>query len=212
MPRAPASLRLSALSGILSPVVLAIATTFVAAHRPEYSHVRDAISELGAVGRPYASLMNFAGIIPAGVLTILAAPAIYSVFGKSRLSLAGEIVLALAGVGFIGTALFAWIGTPTDLTSANNKFHLAFAFSGFFFLALAPFLLGLHARWHAQDRTRSLLSIATGLSVFVFGFLLPRPPYLGIFQRAALTVFFVWLIAISLQSLRSRRRSDMGVG
>ena len=212
MHRAHAFLRLSAICGILSPIVLAIAAAFVAAQRPDYSHVKDAISELGAVGRPYATLMNLAGIIPAGLLTMLAAPAVHACFGTSRLSRAGEIVLAFAGVGFVGTALFAWTGAPTDLSSTNNKFHLAFALSGFFFLALAPLLFGLHARRNARDRTRALLSIATALAVFMLGFLLPRPPYLGIFQRGALTVFFVWLIAISLQSLRSLRTAEARAG
>lgn len=58
MRRTRALLRLSSLSGILSPMVLAVAAIFVAAQRPEYSHVRDAISELGAVGRPYENLMT----------------------------------------------------------------------------------------------------------------------------------------------------------
>ena len=207
MQRAQAFLRLSAICGILSPIVLGAATAFVAAQRPDYSHVKDAISELGAVRRPYATLMNLAGIVPAGLLTMLAAPSIYARFGNSRLSRVAEFVLAFAGVGFIGTALFAWTGSPTDLSSTNNKFHLAFALSGFFFLALAPLLFGLHARRNTQDRTRSLFSIATALAVFLLGFLLPRPPYLGLFQRGALTVFFVWLIAISLQSLRTRGRT-----
>ena len=34
-------------------------------------------------------------------------------------------------------------------------------------------------------------------------FLLPRPPYLGAFQRGALAAFYLWLVAISLRALRA---------
>jgi hypothetical membrane protein len=193
--------RLSAVAGILSPIVLAVAAAFVAAQRPEYSHVRDALSELGAVGRPYARLMNATGIIPSGLLTIISAPAVYAHFGTGRLSRAAEIVLAVAGVGFIATAVFAWEGAPTDLSSTNNKLHLAFALSGFLCLAVAPLLFGLQARRRAGQRTRMLFSLSTALGVFVLGFILPRPPYMGLFQRGALLVFFVWLVAMCAASL-----------
>jgi hypothetical protein len=146
--------------------------------------------------------MNLAGIVPAGILTAFSAPAIYGVFGKSRLSRAGEVVLILAGLGFVGTALFAWRGAPTDLTTANNQLHLAFALSGFLCLALAPLLFALHARKGA--RGRFWFSLVTAALVFVLGFVLARPPFLGLFQRGALAAFFIWLVAMSLAAIRRR--------
>src|SRR5262249_48913677 len=146
-------------AGILSPIVLAVAAVAVAASRPEYSHVKNALSELGAVGRPHALLMNLAGIIPSGVFTIPSLPAGYRVYGKGNLSLAGAIVLSLSGLGFIGTALFAWQGAPDDLSSTNNLLHLTLALSGFLCLALAPLLFGLHAR--RTNRRRFVLSTIT---------------------------------------------------
>ena len=199
-------LRLSALAGILSPIILAMATAIVAAQRPDYSHITSALSELGAVGRPYATLMNLTGIIPAGLLTVLSAPTIYDLFGRGRLSRAGEFVLMLAGLGFIATAAFAWQGAPTDLTSVNNKLHLTFALSGFFCLALAPLLFGLHAR--TSGSWRYWFSLLAAALVFVFGFVLPRPPYLGLFQRGALAAFFAWLVVMSAQAIWQDRRAN----
>jgi hypothetical protein len=149
--------------------------------------------------------MNLAGIIPAGLLTVLSAPAIHDLFGKGRLSRAGEFVLMLAGLGFVATALFAWQGAPTDLSSANNKLHLTFALSGFLCLALAPLLFGLHSR---KDRSwRFWFSLLAAALVFAFGFVLARPPYLGLFQRGALAAFFIWLVAMSAHALRQERES-----
>ena len=190
--------------GIVSPMILAIATYYVAAGRPEYSHIESALSELGAVGRPGAALMNWGGIIPAGLLTALAAFPLYRRFGAGKLSLAGAIALAAAGAGFVATALFAWSGAPSDLSSTNNEVHLAFALSGFLCLALAPLLFGLHARRNPDARGVALFSLSAAALVFVFGFVLPRPPYLGLFQRGALAVFFLWLIVTSAQSFLRR--------
>src|SRR5262249_27397255 len=116
---------------------------------------------------------------------------------------AGEIVLMLAGAGFIGTALFAWEGAPTDLSGANNKLHLTFALSGFLCLALAPLLFGLQAR--RDSSWRFWFSLLSGAFVFVSGFVFPRPPFLGLFQRGALAVFFVWLVALSVNAIGQRK-------
>jgi hypothetical membrane protein len=189
-------------SGIASPLVLATATLLVAARRPDYSHIHHTLSELGSVGRPGAAWMNYGGIIPAGVLTSVAALSTDRALGESVLSRAGAIVQAIAGACLAGTALFPWRGAPNDLSSVSSKIHLSFALTGFFCLALCPLLVGLHARRLPALRTWFWFSILTAASVFALGFLLPRPPYLGIFQRGTLVAFFLWLIAISIQSLR----------
>ena len=200
--------RLASVAGILSPLLLGVTVAAVASQRPEYSHLHDAISELGAVGRPEAMLMNLLGIIPSGLLTMAAAPAIYETFGKGRLSRAGEIVLVIAGACLVGTAVFAWTGAPNDLSNLNNKLHLVLALSGFFLLALAPLLFGLQLRRKSEQRSLLLFSLATSLAVFLLGFILPRPPYLGLFQRGALLAFFAWLVAMSVKSFEAVATDD----
>jgi len=190
----------AALAGLASPIVLAAATILVAAGRPDYSPVRDAISELAAVGRPGGALARWLGVIPAGVLTALAAPAAYRVFGPGGLSRWGAAVQALAGAAFVGTALSPWVGAATDLAPAQNRLHLALALAGFALLGLAPLLFGLHRRPPAR-RWWSWGSLAASAAVFAFGFGLARPPDLGLFQRAALASFYIWLIAVCLARL-----------
>jgi hypothetical protein len=61
------------LAGVASPMFLTIATVVVAAGRPDYLHVRQTPSELGAVGRAGAVWMNRLGIVPAGALVLACA-------------------------------------------------------------------------------------------------------------------------------------------
>jgi hypothetical membrane protein len=188
-----------ALAGLLSPVFLALATIAVAAQRPDYSHVANTLSELGSAGRPNALWMNYAGIIPSGVLTMIAALPLSRTFA----SRAGGIVLALGGAFLAATALSPWTGPPNDISSLQSKLHLVFALLGFFCLALAPLLFGLRVRRMAGLTIWFWISIAAAALIFLFAFVLPRPPYLGLFQRLALAVFFAWLVAGSIRALRT---------
>jgi hypothetical protein len=122
--------------------------------------------------------------------------------------------LALAGLAFIGTAACPWTGAPNDLSSLSSKLHLVFALVGFLLLALAPLLTALQARSTPGLRVWFGGSLATGALVLALAFLLPRPPYLGAFQRA-LAVFYAWLIAVTAQAWRepdggSRRARQRG--
>lgn len=47
-------------AGVASPIVLATATFVVAGQRPEYSHSRQILSELGTVGRTGAMVQRSA--------------------------------------------------------------------------------------------------------------------------------------------------------
>ena len=76
-----------ALAGVGSPIVLTIAMVMVALGRPQFSHLRQTLSELGAVGRPGAVWMNRLGILPAGALVLTCAPSLYRSFGHGWRSL-----------------------------------------------------------------------------------------------------------------------------
>jgi hypothetical membrane protein len=193
-----------ALAGLASPIVLATAMFVIAAGRPDYSHLRQTISELGSVGRPGARWMNLAGVVPAGLLLLLSVPAVHSVFGPGRLSAAGAFSLALAGACLMGTGLSPWAGAPGDFSAFSSKLHTVLAVLGFLALPLVPLLFGVHAGRVPALHAWHLPSLIAGGAILVLGFM-PIPAYLGAFQRAALTSFFLWLTAVSLSALRVPR-------
>jgi len=201
-----------AIAGILSPIVLVCATVLVASQRPEYSHFRQTISELGTTGSRHAVWMNWAGIVPAGVLVAVAACALYDAFGHGRLAIFASATLAVAGCSFVVAGAFPWVGRPGDLLSTSSRIHLIAAVTGFLGLALAPVLFGLQARRTEHAHEWFVPSIIAGTGVFMLAFWPTQGQYGGAFQRAALAVFYAWLVAASIwvrrasTVIRPRRR------
>ena len=50
---------------------MVLAIVVAGALHPEYSHLSQFVSELGAAGAPNPGILNFGGLVPAGVLTFL---------------------------------------------------------------------------------------------------------------------------------------------
>jgi hypothetical membrane protein len=69
MTRAEKRMRLLLMGGIAGPLVFALVATAAATLRPDYRHLEDTISELGADGTPYAGFMNYAGFASAGLMS-----------------------------------------------------------------------------------------------------------------------------------------------
>ena len=197
------------LAGIISPALLTATTLVVAAGRPEFSHARQTLSELGAVGQEGAVWMNLAGIIPAGVLVTAASLPVFRSFGKGPLARAGAIVLAIAGLSLAGTAVVPLGGGPGHGTPQQSTTHLALAVAGLLGLAMAPLLFALHARGRRPVSVWFWPSLVAGLVTFLCAVSIAWTAQPGLYQRAAFAAFYVWLIAVSVWALvpGSTRRS-----
>jgi hypothetical membrane protein len=193
-----------ALSGIASPIILAAATVGVASGRPEYSHVRQTLSELGAQDAPGWLWMNIGGIIPAGGLVSVSALPLYRAFGKGLQSQAGCCALAVSGFCFVVAGLFPLTDGPGDTVTASTGIHLTAAIAGFCGLGLSPFLFALHARRHESVHGWFIPSLLAASGVFLFSaaIAIGAP---GAYQRAALVTFYSWLIAGSAWAFKRAR-------
>jgi len=190
------------LAGVGSPIVLTIVTVMVALGRPEFSHLRQTLSELGTVRRPGAVWMNRLGILPAGALVLTCAASLYGRFGQGWRSATGAVLLGAGGACLGGSALTPWQGgLPPDFSIPGNVLHATLAIAGFLLIGTAPLLFGLHARhqshWHAGPFPPLSASVAILALAFV-----PPGGYPGAFQRAALLVFYAWLSAVSIWTWR----------
>ena len=195
-----------AVAGIASPIVLATTAIIVASQRPDYSHVRNTLSELGTVGAPAAAWMNSAGIIPAGFLVTASALAICRASGRGPWSIAGGILLALGGTCLAASALSPWRGASMDFSVLTNKLHLIFAMLGFVSISIAPLFFGLHARRSVTLSSWFLPSVAAAIGTFVLGFWPIQGNHRGLFQRASLATFYFWLSTICMWILSRQTR------
>ena len=195
-----------ALAGIGSPIVLATAAVVVGAGRPEYSHLRQTLSELGAVGRPGAVWMNRLGILPAGALVFACAPVFYRGFGPGWRSAAGAVLLGAGGACLGGSAMTPWQGgLPPDFSIPGNVLHATLAITGFLLIGLAPLFFGLQARLRTELEDWSIPSLAASVATLALAFV-PPGKYPGALQRAALLVFYGWLSAVSIWIWRQGQR------
>lgn len=61
-------MRVLALGGLAGPVLFSTVVIVCGTLRPGYDHATQFMSELGETGGSHASLMNFVGFIPSGLL------------------------------------------------------------------------------------------------------------------------------------------------
>jgi Protein of unknown function (DUF998) len=196
-----------AAAGVASPIVLATVAMLVSGQRPEYSHLRNTISELGAVGAPGAPWMNVCGILPAGILVMASALAVYRILGAGSLSTIAALILGLGGACLGASALSPWRGPANmDLTILTNRFHFIFAIVGFLAISLSPLLFGLRSRGLPFLHGWLWPSVVASLGVFVIGFWPRQGDYRGAFQRASLLMFYLWLSSLCLWTIAHRLR------
>lgn len=197
-----------ALGGILAPATFTAVVVVAGWIRPDYSHLRQFISELGATGTVGAPLMNYAGFIPTGVMLLLFARA-------TRALILGDAAAALgcAFLHFFGVAvLVAGIvrcdeGCPIARGSLSNLVH-GFG-SPVAFLCAVGAMAGFG--WALRRRAGwvglggySLGSavVALGLMVVLAASLRTRE-WTGLWQRILLTVVFSWCLVVALRLRRA---------
>lgn len=202
---APATmLRLGALGGVLAPPLFAAVVVYVATRYQGYSHVSQAISELGGEGAS-DPLMQNVNFFVLGVLVLGFSWALF----RSRVGTARGAAL-VAGFGLfsaIGNALF-----PCDLgcggTTTIGLLHNVLGVSGFV-LAIAGMLVlarrwSSDARWRRHARFSRLAAVVAmvGLAVFIVMRATDSESYDGVAQRVFVTALLAWVFVTALRLYR----------
>jgi hypothetical membrane protein len=188
--------RYSAIAGIVGPVLYTITWLVLGFLEPAYSHNRDPISNLSAIGASYALVMTIVIFVFAILIVIFA-------FGL-QLGLppgfwAGPAALVIAGVGYAGIAL-----APLNLTDPGDPDgpHMMAAAVTVFALMLAPVLTFPRLKRDPGWRNLSGYSIATTVVAFAFAVMAALPAlagWEGLMQRLVLNVVVVWIVAIAFR-------------
>lgn len=92
-------------SGLGATVLVLVGTWAFALARPEYSHIRHTISELGESGSPLSSLVSFGLFLPTGVLVWVAIVFAYPFYARDRSTAWGLRAFSSLGLGFDGGLL-----------------------------------------------------------------------------------------------------------
>ena len=194
-------MRVLALGGVVGPILFSLIVVFSAILRPEYSHVANFISELGATGTSHASLMNYGGFLPAGIFLAGFGFSLTRLLPRGRPTLAAALLATVFGVGVALSGLVSCdAGCPQIGGTTANFIHDKIAPISFLCLIAATGILGVHFRRLPAWRSLSLYSLLTSVLALVLLMALVNSlearALTGLWQRSMLAVLFLWTTVV----------------
>ncbi|UCG82921.1 MAG: DUF998 domain-containing protein [Dehalococcoidia bacterium] len=204
--------RLLAISGVLGPPIYAILVITLGALWPDYSHVKQSMSELGSVGAPHALVMNTAGLQLLGILLTAFALGLHRGLGSGRSARIGCSLVAISGIAIFMTGVFQCDAHCIDTTKIGIT-HSIFATISALAMMLSPFALlpalGNDSRW----RRYVLFSLMIGIMVAILSGLYGLDVFeqwKGVMQRLSLGVALLWIEVMAIKLLRLSQVESLG--
>ena len=199
---------------VSSFVVVALSVVVAAALTPEYSHVSQFMSELGATGAPYELWVRFGGFLPAGLLLLAFCVAALGVLPRTHGALSGLIGLSVYAAGYLVASIFPCDpGCRPEEPSTSQLIHNLGGLVGYI---LAPAFLFILAR-AAGSWPRSATLVVAGYvasAVALVGLLTlsPSSDLVGVSQRALEVAVLGWVVMLgfylSRQSASEQSKMD----
>ena len=166
---------------------------------PNYNHMSQYISELGASGAPTEVFVRFVGFLPAGLALLVFAISAYFAAPRSFLARIGFLGVALYTVGYLVAVVYPCdLGCRPEEPSVSQILHNLAGLVSYLLLPWVFLALGIAARKWPQGHTLSLVLLVSSL-VCLLGLLMLQPDsrFVGLTQRfIEVTVLFnIMLIA-----------------
>ncbi|MEJ2446093.1 MAG: DUF998 domain-containing protein [Exilibacterium sp.] len=128
-------------SGLIVPLWLGIGVSIAGFLYPGYSHINQAMSELGAVGAPTNIISPVINNYPLGLLFIVFGISIWASFPLSKLAKSSALLIILHGIGSITAGYFSCdVGCNPETPSSSQVLHNLSSLVMFLSLCLAGFL------------------------------------------------------------------------
>jgi hypothetical protein len=182
------------LLAVLTPVVFG-------ALQPEYSHVRDYISLLGATDAPYATWVNWFGFLPLGLLVAVVCFFLPAILPRSRFLALGSLCLLSVSVGYLGAVLAPCDRGCPPQGSTSQQIHNVLGMIEYVGAALGLLLCAGALLRRPQWQAVGWLTLLTAVVVVVcltFQFTPSLQPWRGLWQRVAEGAIFAWFFLIAV--------------
>lgn len=210
------------LFGAFLPAIFLVIVVILGLLFPGYSHIRDYVSELGAVDSPIQNVANYFGFLPMGILLILFAIGLYRVVGRKGIyAKIGSILLIISGILLAAVGFF-----PCDAGcfnfSTTGETHEFLADWSIYIAGAALLFFAIHAlRGRTFSKTWAYLFFSVGIAAAALGFIAPEfenTVYGGLVQRIAISIplVFMGFVAFYLYKkirlrIKNRRRRKQNV-
>jgi len=188
--------------GIIATIWIVIGVTIAGRLYPNYNHIEQFCSELGASGAPTEKLSPLINNYPLGLLFCVFGMAIISEFSESALLLWVGIMVFIHGVGTWVAGDFPMDADPyTQTPTLNCKVH---SWAGFFMLLsllIAPLLMVFHRNTDVIPSMFTWFSLLCFIfsmySLYVFKIAFKKRSKLGLYQRISYGIQLFWLCGLS---------------
>ena len=197
-------------SGLLIPIWLLLGVSLTSLGYPGYSHLDQAMSQLGATGAPTHAYSAWVNNFPLGLLFVLFALGVARRFAGSRLALFSAALILLHGLASFVTGLFACDeGCVPAQPSVSQLIHNAAGLVMFLSLTLASALwcwLGKRLLCSSVFAGFSALCLVLAIAtVAMMGKAMADGHGFGLYQRLNYGVSVVWVAALAWAALRGNQ-------
>ncbi|WP_200768107.1 DUF998 domain-containing protein [Vibrio nigripulchritudo] len=172
-------------------------TVFIAGYfYPDYSHISQFISELGATGAPHGAYVNYLGFIPTELFILGFVFVSYSVIPRTKLNTIGLIFIAIYGITLGIAAFFPCdFECRPDTPSISHNIHMASAFPGYLCGVMAIFCLSSGSTSWSNSKVFKFTGYTAAIvALLAFLSLDPSSKTVGLNQRILELTIYAWLI------------------
>lgn len=200
--------------GLLIPLWLFIGVTLTALAYPGYSHIDQAMSQLGANGAPTHGFSAWVNNAPLGVLFVLFAIGLARRFQASRLAQLSAGLILVHGLASFATGYFACDqGCAPALPSMSQQMHNLAGLMMFVSLTLASVLWVYLGRRLLSSPGFALFSalcvVLSVVTVAMMGKAFADGHGFGLYQRLNYAVSVLWVAGLARVSLPTRMEHSM---
>lgn len=166
------------------------------AYYPDYSHLSQFISELGARQAPHEQFVRWAGFLPAGVSALVFVIVAFKALPRSALTTLGLLGIAVYAVGYVAAAFYPCDPgcRPTE-PSTSQVIHNIVGLTGYLLAPLSLAALAWSARhWPDGGSLAAAGFVAAILALLGLLLLSPESRYVGVSQRILELSVLVWIV------------------
>ena len=198
--------------GVLIPFWLFFGVLLTALAYPGYSHLDQAMSQLGAQGSPTQGFSAWVNNLPLGVLFVLFAVGVMRQVRGSRLALFSAVLIFVHGLASFATGYFACDqGCAPAQPSFSQQMHNLAGLVMFLSLTLASLLWAFVSRRLLGSRGFGLFSLACTVLAVATVVLMAQAGEaghsFGLYQRINYGISVIWVASLALMLLRGRSGS-----
>lgn len=203
--------KFSLYSGMIIPIWLFIGVTIAGAMNPDYSHMNQAMSELGAKGAETYLLSPILNNYPLGILFISFGLYIVATFKESKLAVFSGVMVLIHGLGSILAGVYSCdAGCLPEIPTTSQVIHDVSGLVMFLSLTIAGWLWVFLGKKQLDSKSFSWFSLICMIIALGAAFMLPSAIEtglnFGLYQRINYGVSVVWLAGLSyvLQQFQPR--------